>query len=175
MCLSHVWTRKKLKDRRRSSKFSPIYSILYATRTAIKSHCSLPKKVQNASPIKKINSSIASIRHSTNTFQKIKICRQHYRNWLWASNSASKGFGPKTKESCYSYLLFKLFSSDMDALQICVVKHLEKCEESTPANLVESMFKFVRNETVCGNISPVSSTLQLSNAEHISNFSLNLI
>lgn len=63
----------------------------------------------------------------------------------------------------------------MDALQICVVKHLEKCEESTPANLVESMFKFVRNETVCGNISPVSSTLQLSNAEHISNFSLNLI
>lgn len=48
--------------------------------------------------------------------------------------------------------------SDMDALQVCVVKHLEKCEESTPANLVESMFKFVRNETVCGDIAPVSYT-----------------
>lgn len=42
--------------------------------------------------------------------------------------------------------------SDMDTLQRCVVKSLEKCEESTPANLVESMFKFVRNETPCGNL-----------------------
>lgn len=48
-----------------------------------------------------------------------------------------------------------IYYSDMDALQVCVVKHLEKCEESTPANLVESMFKFVRNETVCGDIAPV--------------------
>lgn len=46
----------------------------------------------------------------------------------------------------------------MDALQVCVVKHLERCEESTPANLVESMFKFVRNETVCDDIAPVSQT-----------------
>lgn len=40
----------------------------------------------------------------------------------------------------------------MDALQTCVVEHLETCKESTPANLVESMFKFVRNETVCGDL-----------------------
>lgn len=40
----------------------------------------------------------------------------------------------------------------MDKLQQCVVKSLEKCDESTPANLVESMFKFVRNETPCVNI-----------------------
>lgn len=79
-CLSRVWTRQKLKARRLSSKFSPIYSISYATRTAIKLHSLSPKRVQNASPIKKINSSTASIRHSTNTFQKIKICQQHYRN-----------------------------------------------------------------------------------------------
>ncbi len=43
-------------------------------------------------------------------------------------------------------------SSDMNTLQHCVVKELETCEESTPANLVESMFKFVRNETPCANM-----------------------
>lgn len=47
----------------------------------------------------------------------------------------------------------------MDLLQMCVVKSLEKCEESTPANLVESMFKFVRNETPCVNITSVSYIL----------------
>lgn len=45
----------------------------------------------------------------------------------------------------------------MDKLQICVVEVLEKCEESTPANLVESMFKFVRNETPCVNLTEVSN------------------
>lgn len=42
--------------------------------------------------------------------------------------------------------------SDMNILQTCVVNELEKCEESTPANLVESMFRFVRNETPCANM-----------------------
>lgn len=55
----------------------------------------------------------------------------------------------------WEQILIYFCYSDMDALQVCVVKHLERCEESTPANLVESMFKFVRNETVCGNIAPV--------------------
>lgn len=45
--------------------------------------------------------------------------------------------------------------SDMDKLQNCVVHSLEKCDESTPANLVESMFKFVRNETPCVNFTSV--------------------
>lgn len=51
--------------------------------------------------------------------------------------------------------VYSLFS-DMDTLQVCVVQSLEKCEESTPANLVESMFKFVRNETPCVNFTSVS-------------------
>lgn len=42
--------------------------------------------------------------------------------------------------------------SDMNTLQHCVVGELESCEESTPANLVEAMFKFVRNETPCVNM-----------------------
>ena len=39
---------------------------------------------------------------------------------------------------------------DMDALEKCVVAKLEKCNESTPANLVEALFRFVRKETPCG-------------------------
>lgn len=38
---------------------------------------------------------------------------------------------------------------DMDKLEGCVVKELEKCKESTPANLVEALFRFVRKETPC--------------------------
>lgn len=39
--------------------------------------------------------------------------------------------------------------SELSSLQRCVVKELERCEESTPANLVDAMFKFIRNETPC--------------------------
>lgn len=38
---------------------------------------------------------------------------------------------------------------DMDKLETCVVKELETCKESTPANLVEALFRFVRKETPC--------------------------
>ncbi|XP_031635151.1 27 kDa hemolymph glycoprotein-like [Contarinia nasturtii] len=40
----------------------------------------------------------------------------------------------------------------MDTLQTCAVAALEKCEESTPANLVDALFKFIRKETPCANI-----------------------
>lgn len=43
----------------------------------------------------------------------------------------------------------------MNKLQNCIVAELEYCEESTPANLVESMFKFIRNETPCVNVTVV--------------------
>jgi hypothetical protein len=39
---------------------------------------------------------------------------------------------------------------DMDTLEACVVFELEQCKESTPANLVEALFRFVRKETPCG-------------------------
>ncbi|KAH8303705.1 hypothetical protein KR018_000887, partial [Drosophila ironensis] len=40
---------------------------------------------------------------------------------------------------------------EMPSLQACVVERLEHCADITPANLVESMFNFIRNETVCRN------------------------
>lgn len=39
----------------------------------------------------------------------------------------------------------------MDELEICIVRELEQCKESTPANLVEALFRFVRKETPCKN------------------------
>lgn len=48
----------------------------------------------------------------------------------------------------------------MSSLQQCVVKELEKCEESTPANLVDAMFKFIRNETPCVHLA-VSTQIQI--------------
>uniref|UniRef100_A0A1B0CP13 Uncharacterized protein n=1 Tax=Lutzomyia longipalpis TaxID=7200 RepID=A0A1B0CP13_LUTLO len=44
---------------------------------------------------------------------------------------------------------------DMERLQMCVVEELEKCEESTPANLVDSAFKFIRNNTPCSNVTSI--------------------
>jgi len=37
----------------------------------------------------------------------------------------------------------------MADLQKCVVKALETCSEPTPANIVDSMFNFVRKMTPC--------------------------
>ncbi|XP_069675597.1 27 kDa hemolymph protein-like [Periplaneta americana] len=42
---------------------------------------------------------------------------------------------------------------DIDVLQKCVVKSLEGCSEPTPANIVDSMFNFVRKMTPCAKIS----------------------
>jgi len=40
----------------------------------------------------------------------------------------------------------------MADLQKCVVKALETCSEPTPANIVDSMFNFVRKMTPCAKI-----------------------
>lgn len=37
----------------------------------------------------------------------------------------------------------------MSELQVCVVAELGKCGEPTPANIVESLFEFVRRSTPC--------------------------
>ncbi|XP_055910386.1 27 kDa hemolymph protein-like [Eupeodes corollae] len=50
---------------------------------------------------------------------------------------------------------------DIQNLSDCVTKELEKCEEITPANIVESMFRFIKNATICRN--EVSTAHQKSN------------
>lgn len=46
---------------------------------------------------------------------------------------------------------FKMFSSDITTVQNCVVEELEKCTDSTPANIVDALFKFVK-KSACKNI-----------------------
>lgn len=38
---------------------------------------------------------------------------------------------------------------DMEQLEACIVKKLETCNDTTPANIAESMFRFIKNETIC--------------------------
>lgn len=45
-------------------------------------------------------------------------------------------------------IMIKLNRS-MSELQLCVVEELGKCGEPTPANIVESLFEFVRRSTPC--------------------------
>lgn len=48
----------------------------------------------------------------------------------------------------------------MAELQTCVVAELGKCGEPTPANIVESLFEFVRRSTPCSKF--ISSKIQKS-------------
>ena len=38
---------------------------------------------------------------------------------------------------------------DLRDFEECVLSYLEKCNEITPANIIESMFRYVKNETKC--------------------------
>lgn len=57
-----------------------------------------------------------------------------------------------TLENLPSLVIKEENCRDMDKLEECVVKELETCKESTPANLVEALFRFVRKETPCNKI-----------------------
>lgn len=39
---------------------------------------------------------------------------------------------------------------DMVKMQECIVKKLEECSQPTPANIAESLFKFIKQVTPCG-------------------------
>lgn len=47
---------------------------------------------------------------------------------------------------------------DMHKLENCIVNELEHCKETTPANLVEALFRFVRKETPCKNYKALTQT-----------------
>jgi hypothetical protein len=70
-------------------------------------------------------------------------------------NSTFRGYvpdeAPKTIDELPVWSFGEKECNDLETLKQCVVKELEKCEESTPANLVDAMFRFVRNKTPCVN------------------------
>lgn len=65
---------------------------------------------------------------------------------------------PKPSEGIPKLVMGQKQCDDMDNLRACFVRVLEDCQESTPANLVESMFKFVRRETPCANFTLPAET-----------------
>ncbi|KAL1400263.1 hypothetical protein pipiens_007578 [Culex pipiens pipiens] len=65
---------------------------------------------------------------------------------------------PKPSEGIPKLVMGQKQCDDMDNLRACFVRVLEDCQESTPANLVESMFKFVRRETPCANFTVPAET-----------------
>lgn len=66
----------------------------------------------------------------------------------------------KSSEAIPKLVMGKKQCDEMDSLKDCFVRVLEDCKESTPANLVESLFKFVRKETPCANFTAPSDTKQ---------------
>lgn len=65
-----------------------------------------------------------------------------------------------TLENLPSLIIKEENCRDMDALEKCVVSKLETCKESTPANLVEALFRFVRKETPCGKFTKSKNNSQ---------------
>lgn len=64
---------------------------------------------------------------------------------------------------------------DMDKLEECVVQELEQCKETTPANLVEALFRFVRKETPCKKKAPSRASATNTNAGDASKYSVNVL
>lgn len=76
---------------------------------------------------------------------------------------------PSQSEGIPKLVMGQKQCDDMDNLRACFVRVLEDCQESTPANLVESMFKFVRRETPCANFTlPAETKKGRRNGAHAS-------
>lgn len=65
---------------------------------------------------------------------------------------------------------------DMSNLQVCVVAELEKCSDPTPANIMDSIFNFVKRVTPCENVlnaqSAAATGTKASGASHITVLSI---
>lgn len=51
---------------------------------------------------------------------------------------------------------------DLDVLKKCVVAKLEQCENTTPGNLAESMFKVIKKECMGEHVDLVGTLLEIS-------------
>lgn len=69
------------------------------------------------------------------------------------------------------YLFF--FYRDFDTLRNCINTELEKCEDSTPANIVDAFFKFLKKQMPCES-KPKSRSAPLSSNNDNPNAALNI-
>ena len=49
-----------------------------------------------------------------------------------------------------AFSFFFYFCSDFDEVRKCFNTELEKCKDSTPANIVDAFFKFLKKHLPCG-------------------------
>ncbi|XP_014475442.1 PREDICTED: 27 kDa hemolymph protein-like [Dinoponera quadriceps] len=75
------------------------------------------------------------------------------------ANRTLSGYIPKTDpsnilglESLPSLAFGNKECTDMNNLQACMVKELETCPDPTPANIVDSIFNFIKRVTPCENL-----------------------
>uniref|UniRef100_A0A182XZG0 Uncharacterized protein n=2 Tax=Anopheles stephensi TaxID=30069 RepID=A0A182XZG0_ANOST len=67
-------------------------------------------------------------------------------------NETFSGYVPETSLTSIPKLVIgPKQCEDFNKLQTCMVRELEQCDESTPANLVESLFRYVRKGSPCAN------------------------
>lgn len=72
---------------------------------------------------------------------------QHCINTTFASYLPTNGI--EDVKSLPKFVMGPKQCEDMEKLETCIVAKLELCQEITPANIVESMFRFIKNETIC--------------------------
>ncbi|XP_014241796.1 27 kDa glycoprotein-like [Cimex lectularius] len=72
-----------------------------------------------------------------------------------------------TNPNSIDLLLDEEKCSKMNQVQNCIVKHLEKCSEPTPANVINSMFEFVKKKSPCYQYDTDSSSLVTSSVHYI--------
>uniref|UniRef100_A0A1B6MAC1 27 kDa hemolymph protein n=1 Tax=Graphocephala atropunctata TaxID=36148 RepID=A0A1B6MAC1_9HEMI len=65
---------------------------------------------------------------------------------------------PGSQEELAAFRLEEEECKDLSKLQKCVIKSLEKCSEPTPANIVDSLIKFVRKMTPCQQFEPLTKS-----------------
>lgn len=72
-------------------------------------------------------------------------------------NSSFSKYLPKEVQNANDVPSFKLEENecrDINVLQKCIVTELERCKEPTPANIVDSLFNFVKKVTPCSKYPP---------------------
>lgn len=67
-------------------------------------------------------------------------------------NETFSGYVPETNITSIPKLVIgPKQCADFTKLQNCMVRELEQCDESTPANLVESLFRYIKKGSPCAN------------------------
>ncbi|XP_067204537.1 27 kDa glycoprotein-like isoform X1 [Linepithema humile] len=83
--------------------------------------------------------------------QALQDCANNtYGSYLPKTDSSSNGLAGL--ESLPSLMFGPKECKDMTNIQACVVTELEKCTDPTPANIMDSIFNFIKKVTPCENI-----------------------